>query len=273
MNKSTYVVYQMVYTPTGQYYVGSTCEPLKRWKRHRYEMCKGRHHNRGVTAILVAGYVAADWEFSVLSEHPDEVSGRSAEEVHLTKGRRDRLCLNIGRHATGGDNLSQHPDRSDIITRRQAAQVVAIAKMTVEEKSDRWGRHGKTNPMFGRARPDSVRAAVSAANKGHSRNKGARRSEATKARLSKLASERTGARNHFFGKAHTEAAKAKQSAANKGRKPPNQRPVSCGGTAYEGVTDAARAIGVSPALVIYRIKSKKWDYHYLQKPNDYPERE
>jgi group I intron endonuclease len=263
MDKSTYVVYQMTYTPTGQYYVGSTCEPLKRWRRHRYEMRKGRHHNRGVTAILVAGYVAVDWEFSVLSEHPDEVSGRVAEEVCLAKGRRDRLCLNIGRHATGGDNLSRHPDRSDIIMRRQAAQVAAIAKMTVEEKADRWGRCGKDNPMFGRARPDSVKAAISAANKGHSRNKGIRRSEATKARLSELASKRTGARNHFFGKSHTEATKAKLSEANKGRKPLNQRPVRCDGTSYEGVTDAARAIGVSPPLVIYRIKSKKWDYHYL----------
>lgn len=263
MNAVPCVVYHMTYVPTGQYYVGSTYEPKKRWARHRYEMRRGCHHNRHVTAIVAKGYKAEEWDFSVISEHPDEVAGRLAEEECLKKGRRDRMCLNIGRHATGGDNLSQHPHRDAIVARRQAAQIAAIAKMTTEEKAEKWGRRGKDNPMFGRAQSARVKAALSVANKGHSRNKGIRMSEATKAKLSELASARTGARNHFFGKSHSAATKAKLSEANKGRKPPNQRPVRCDGITYEGVTAAARAIGVSPALVIYRIKSKKWEYHYL----------
>ena len=262
MNQSI-VVYQMIYLPTGQYYVGSTCEPIKRWKRHRYEMRENRHHNRYVTALLKGGYTPGDWDFQVLSDHPDEGSAKAEEERQIRLGRKSRMCLNVGRHATGGDNLTDHPDRESIIERRRQSQILSISEMTRDERAKKWGRPGAENGMFGRKHSEAAKAAMSAANKGQSRNKGCRRSDATKAKLSAIASARTGPANPFYGKSHTVETKAKIAKSKAGQKPPNARPVVADGENYESVTAAARAIGVSPALVIYRIKSKKWEYHYL----------
>lgn len=264
MDKSNFVVYQITYEPTGQYYVGSTASCSKRWERHRYEMRNGRHHNRYISEVIAkSGYAQDDWTFLVISEHPTEPEARKAEERFIRLGRRSRMCLNIGRHATGGDNLSNHPDKEAIISKRRNAQLILLSSMTAAEKRQKWGKTGSANGMFGRTHSAEAKELVSKANAGHSRNKGCRRSVETRVKLSAVASARLGEANPFFGKSHSAATREKLSKANKGRKPPNQRPVSCDGESYEGVTDAARSIGVSPALVIYRIKSNKWDYHYL----------
>ncbi len=263
MNQSNFVVYQMTHLPTTQYYVGSTADHRKRWARHRYEMRSHRHHNRYVAAMVSDGYDSHAWEFKILSKHPDEASAKAEEERQIRRGRRSRLCLNIGKHATGGDNLTAHPDRDGIVARRRGSQVAALALLTEDEKVAKWGRPGEKNGMFGRRHSDAAKAAVSAANKGVSRNKGVKRSVVTKAKLSIIASKRTGDRNAFYGKSHTAETKARISKAKAGQKPTNTRPIVAEGKNYESVTAAARTIGVSPALVIYRIKSKKWEYHHL----------
>ena len=80
---------------------------------------------------------------------------------------------------------------------------------------------------------------------------------------SKVASKRIGEKNPFYGKRHSEQTKKKLAAANTGKKPPNMRPVVADGQVYPSVTEVARFLKVTPALVIYRIKSTKWKYHYL----------
>jgi len=263
MNDPKFVVYEITYSPTAQYYVGSTQEKTKRWNRHRYELRKGNHHNAHMRRITDVGYVARHWSFAVVATHHTLDEARAEEARRIRLGRGSCSCFNIGRHASGGDNLSAHPDKESIIARRSAAQRKAYGAMSAEERSKKWGRPGAANPMAGRTHTAAARAAVSKANSGVSRNKGCKRSNAVKAAMSERASLRTGIKNPFYGRAHSPETKAKLSAANKGRKPVNQRPVVVDGTTHEGVTAAARLLGVSPALVIYRIKSKKWEYHYL----------
>lgn len=263
MAGTKFVVYQITYIPTSQYYVGSTGELKKRWDRHRREMKSGKHHNARMLDLLVSGYDPIDWAFAEISAHGDEVSAKVEEERLIKLGRRSLLCLNIGKHATGGDNLTAHPRRAEIMVRRIDTQRAALDLMTAEERRAKWGKSGDENGMHGRRHTEKSRHAMAAALKGHSHNKGCKRSDATRALMSKIASTRTGESNPFFGREHSDETKAKLSEANKGRRPPNLKSVRVEGKVYEGVTDAARAIGVSPPLVIYRIKSEKWDYHYL----------
>ncbi|TXH17004.1 MAG: hypothetical protein E6R03_04585 [Hyphomicrobiaceae bacterium] len=263
VNASKFVVYQLSYKPTGQYYVGSTANLEKRRKRHFYEMRNRRHHNARIMELIGSGFSECDWDFEVISSHPDEESARQAEEEKLRAHRRCRLCLNVGRHATGGDNLTRHPDKDRIVACRKERQLEVIAKMSVAEKRVKWGKLGKDNPMYGRKHSEHAKAVMSRASLGHSRNKGLKRTQETCEKLSRIASLKVGAKNAFYGKKHSVATKAKLAEANKGRKPANMRPIKVGGVYYEGVTAAARALEVSPALVVYRLKSKKWDYHYL----------
>ena len=47
----------------------------------------------------------------------------------------------------------------------------------------------------------------------------------------------------------------------KGKKPVNMKKVKINNVVYESVTEASRQINVSPATIIYRIKSKNY-YNY-----------
>lgn len=263
MNTTFFIVYQMTYRPTGQFYIGSTSDKKKRWERHRYEMRKKSHHNHNVNVLLKAGYIEEDWNFEVLSEHDTEQEAKKAEETLIKQNIRSRLCLNVGRHACGGDNITRHPHKKEIISKRTQTQIKNMEAMSEEERKLKWGKSGKENPMYGKKHTAQSKKAVSDANKGCSRNKGIKRSESTKKKLSEIASKRVGEKNPFYGKKHSQQTIEKISAAKKGSKPTNMRKVLIEKNIYESVRHAAKEIGVSPSLVIYRIKSKKWDYHYL----------
>ncbi|WP_229753049.1 NUMOD3 domain-containing DNA-binding protein [Deinococcus aerophilus] len=100
-------------------------------------------------------------------------------------------------------------------------------------------------------------------------NFGLRRSDATRARISEAASARTEDKNPFYGHKHGDATKHRIAEQKRGQQPANSRPVVADGVAYPSVT-AARHLHISPALVIYRLKSLKYDYHYAESDVDTP---
>ncbi|MEZ4708808.1 MAG: NUMOD3 domain-containing DNA-binding protein [Caldilineaceae bacterium] len=81
--------------------------------------------------------------------------------------------------------------------------------------------------------------------------------------------DRTGENNPFFDKPHSKKTKQKLSQLAKSRYENgaisgNARKVMIGKQVYESVTEAARQLGVVPATIIYRIKSKHFDnYSYI----------
>jgi hypothetical protein len=101
-------------------------------------------------------------------------------------------------------------------------------------------------------------------------NFGLRRSDATRARISEMASARTGEKNPFYGRRHSDATKHRIAEQKRGQRPANSRPVIVNGVAHPSVTEAARHLHISPALVIYRLKSLKYDYHYAEGDVDTP---
>ena len=74
--------------------------------------------------------------------------------------------------------------------------------------------------------------------------------------------------NPFAGKHHSLrtkeilSAKARQR-YDKGILPSNARRIKIGSKVYPSLTEASRCLGVSPALIIYRLKNKKYNYKYL----------
>lgn len=86
--------------------------------------------------------------------------------------------------------------------------------------------------------------------------------ELGKSRLVQSAKSRTGDRNPFFGKSHTEETRKSIGDKNRGKLPSNARRVVADGVEYESAAACARAKGCVPALVLYRIKSPKYEYSY-----------
>lgn len=77
---------------------------------------------------------------------------------------------------------------------------------------------------------------------------------------------RTGKNNPFFGKRHSPDTKAKIRAKRLGSKPANSRAVSIDGAIFPSATEAGRVLGVCTATILFRIKSRHWNYSYITPP-------
>lgn len=81
-------------------------------------------------------------------------------------------------------------------------------------------------------------------------------------KLSELGSARIGNANSFYGKSHTPEAKIRMGSKNIGKSPKNIRPVLVNGKVYGSVLECANQLNVSSSLILYRIRSDKYDYQY-----------
>lgn len=256
-------IYKIRNKVNGKYYIGRSDQIKTRFARHRYELRQGRHHCIHLQRAWDK-YGEIAFEFVIIYEC-DAIEAEDIEETWLNSG--DKLIYNVSRLSGGGDLLSHHPQREQIIARRNKAARERMSNLTPQERLQ-YGRPGERNGMYGRKHSEASRQKMSETQRLKMKcgpehpNFGIKRSEETRARISQIASARTGKSNPFYGRTHSEATKAALAASRRGKLPTNVRPVVAEGNSYPSVTEAARQLGITPSLVIYRIKSPKYAYAY-----------
>ena len=243
-------IYQIVNQKNGKTYIGSSKNIIRRWYFHKSALKHNRHHCIHLQRSWNKHGEAA-FKFDVITEmgHPTEEQ-LLAEELKVINERLPQY--NTGA-VGGGDNLTNNPNREDIIRRITAALRERIAKMSDEERKRVWGHNGNTNFNWkGGVSSPRCNDCGKQLLYGHKKC----------SRCSKI-----GKNNPFYGKSHTTITRKKLRNANIGKLPPNLRPVTIERTTYPSVAEAARHIGVCNATILFRIKSKYWDYAYTATSN------
>lgn len=260
---SSAVVYILTLLPSNRFYIGSAEDVDKRFKRHLLELENGTHHN----ALLQASwYGTMHINVAVVEEYPTRQAAYEAEDVWIKKFKSSalsHLCCNIGRDSVGGDNLSDHPNKTVIVEKMTASLHVRYNALGPEERTRIYGRPGKLNGMFGKHQPQHVREAVSKAQKGNTWRLGSKLTEKQKENLSDRARLRIGEKNPFYGKIHSPATKLLLAQARRGKTPTNIRAVKVGQEVFPSVAAAAKHHDISPALVVHRVKRDsypEWGY-------------
>lgn len=252
-------VYKITNIITGKYYIGSSYHCEERWKQH----LKGLRHGSHVNTLMLHSFQKHgedNFKFEIIHPLPESDS-RDKEQWYLDNFYDD--IYNISRIAYhGGDLISYHPNKDDIIFRMTESVNKRYATMTDEDKEKQWAYlKEKGNPMLGRNHTEESKKKMSESMKGRPAwNKGQSISDEQKALLSKLASERTGEKNPFYGKTHSDEFKQMMSEKFKGRIPKNAKPVLIDGIEYVSATEASRQLDVVVATILHRIKSKNPKY-------------
>lgn len=261
-----FFVYVLELLPSKIFYIGSSCEIEKRFKRHINELDKGTHHNSN---LQNAWKNTSNINFSTI-ECPDRISAFQMEEIMIQRARvsnRSPLLANIGNNAVGGDNFSYHPNSKELIESRSKDLKTWMGNLSSDDKKRIFSRHGEKNPMFGKTHSDETKKKLSEMHKGHSYNKGIKLSSEHIKKISERQKLRTGSKNSFFGKKHSEEARESMRKAAIGRIPNNRKAISANGIIFNSQSEAAKYFKIGVPLVSYRVKSKKFPNWFILETN------
>lgn len=231
-------IYKIVNTKNGKFYVGSSKNIIRRFGIHRSALRNKRHHSP---------YLQRSWnkhgektfKFEILHEmvNPTEQELFDAELKYIT----DILPhYNVG-GVGGGDNLTNNPNKEDIVRRITETLRQQVADMTETERKDRWGRSGNTN---GHWKGGVSTPKCNCGKQLHWGNK----------RCSKCS--KVGTNNPFYGKTHSDNTKQKLRSNRLGKLPTNTNAIVLDGVHYVSQAEAARKLGVSIGSISNWVRGK-----------------
>lgn len=219
-------LYIILNKENGKFYLGSTKNIKKRKSTHFRQLKKGKHHS----IYLQRAYdkYGTDAFIFVLIETSYKYIIREQE---LLDNIDFKDSYNISKTATGGDMISNHPDRDKIIA-ASTKRLLNLPKQAprYKEANSNW-RGGKTFCDCGTRISSYAKCCINCI-------------------------DRTKENNSFYGKTHSLETKKKLSQMRKGKYSGNQeKPVLIEGIQYKSLSSAARSLGKNVSTVLYRINS------------------
>jgi group I intron endonuclease len=239
-------IYKIVNQQNGKFYVGSSKNIIRRWYIHKSALKNNRHHCIHLQRSWNK-HGEQTFKFEIIKEldHPNETQLFAEELKYINELLPQYNVGGVG----GEDNLTNNPNREDIIKRIVTSMKDRISKMSEEERKLIWGRTGDKNFNW-KGGISSPNCKICGKKLGYGHNHC-------------MLCSKLGINNPFYNKHHSNKTKKFLREINLGKLPTNIRSVKIEGTTYLSVADAARKIGVCNATILFRIKSKYWDYEYI----------
>jgi group I intron endonuclease len=259
MKKGRHVFYILKSEKANKFYFGSSSDLDKRLKTHFRQLKSGIHHNVFVQDIWDR-YL--DWTISSYVTFPTAAEAKSFEERMIHSFSNSDTLTNIGRHASGGDNLTKHPRKKEITKKRGETYKAKRRELKVSDPSEFFRRYqepklGEKNPMYGKTHSEEVRKVISIRHKGKiPPNKGVPMSEDQKKLLSERAPRRFGKDNHFYGKKHSDEVKERLRKASTGRVNDIGHIISIDNVVYPSYWNASNKLGIPLVTIRHRCLSK-----------------
>lgn len=261
-------VYRIKCVANDYFYVGSAVDCAKRVREHLRSLKNGTHHNVFLQRVFNK-YGSGAFNIRV-KETKDQISARRLEQHYLDRYCGQKCCMNIGRKSSGGDNLTNNPNRKQIIKNITKGVRRSMRAMSSEERIEKFGNSGSANGMYGKTHTAKVRKILSKLHTGNSHAKGHKWSEESRERLASAIAKKQAAGtyvNAFQGRKHSETTLAKMRAAQSRADrvlPLNTLRIKVGKKTYLSASKAAEALGCVAATILNRARSEKFpDYRIL----------
>lgn len=237
-------IYKILNKVNGKCYYGSSKNIKKRWLRHKNELNKKKHIN----IILQRAwdkYGADNFSFELV-ETCDEHLLLEVEQKYLDLNPE----YNIGKQASGGDNLTNNPNKNEIIAKITKSIKNKYNLMTDEEKKLKHSMPKDSNPNW--------RGGGNFCDCGN-------KIKAT-AKTCSNCRDWNGENNPFYGKKHSEEYKNNASKRQIGVYKGSQNiPIIIDGIEYRSAGAASKKLCISMITIRWRVRSnnpKFIDYKY-----------
>ena len=269
-NQQIIGVYKISNVLSDRYYIGYSKNIIKRFCVHRCKLKNSCHDN-----IFLQRAYNLDGEdkfiYEIIHRCNTEKEAKEIELQYLTDlSIRDKL-YNLNYNNSGGDLLTNHPDKESIRDKISKTCAKTISKMSSEERKQKYGKIGEKNGMYGKTHTEEARKIFSEVHKGNSYCKGKKASEETRQKFSEIAKNRIGEKNPFFGKHHTEESKEKIREKRCGIIPTNAKEIIIDDITYISIAEAGRQLDISSPTILWRLNSKNPkfnNYKYSTQPSE-----
>jgi group I intron endonuclease len=263
-------VYKISNVLSDRYYIGYSKNINRRFCVHRCKLKNSCHDN-----IFLQRAYNLDGEdkfiYEIIHRCNTEKEAKEIELQYLTDlSIRDKL-YNLNYNNSGGDLLTNHPDKESIRDKISKTCAETISKMSSEERKQKYGNIGERNGMYGKTHTEEARKIFSEVHKGNTYCKGKKASEETRQKFSEIAKNRIGEKNPFFGKHHTEESKEKIREKRCGIIPTNAKEIIINDITYISIAEAGRQLDISSPTILWRLNSKNPkfnNYKYSTQPSE-----
>jgi group I intron endonuclease len=275
-------IYKIENIVNGRMYIGSSVDINKRINRHKNDLIENKHINcylqRDFNKYGMSSYLFECIELCNM-ENLKILEQKYLDEIFSNKKYYEKY-YNIGKDATGGDNLSNNPNRLEIIKKIKNG---LYKRYNNESELDKLERRenlkGLNNPNFGKKWNKEKRDIMSMQRKGiESKIKGKSYEDIhgeDKARILKenisnrMTNNLIGEKNGFFGKIHSEenlkffseSQKNKPTRGMVGR----LKPFHIDNVIYYTLSEASKKLNINYLTIRNRLISKKFtNYIYIE---------
>ena len=230
-------IYRIRNLVNGKCYYGSSKNIEKRWKTHKNQLRKKTHIN-SILRNAWEKYGEDNFIFELVEECDKEMLIELEQHYLNLKPE-----YNIGLKSSGGDNLTNNPNRNNIIKKMSESLKIRYESMDEEKRKIVYSKPMEKNPNW---RGGTTYVYCECGKKigyGHTYcNKCRPRSENN---------------NPFFGKQHTDETKKKLSEDKKGKYFGNQNiPIIIDDVEYRSAGEASRKLNIPRVTICWRVKSK-----------------
>lgn len=265
-------------------YIGSSINIDIRFKRHINDLKNNKHNNIYLQREFNK-YGLENFIFECIElcdkKNLKEIEQKYLDDIFLIK-ECNLYYYNIGKKSTGGDNISNNPNRNVIINKITKGLHERYEKESDEDKLKRKNNlKGKNNPNYGNKWNDDQRERMSKQRKGLSSKikgktfvemHGEEKAKLLKIKLSNNAKNQLGEKNPNYGKKCPEHLKEYYSNLFKNKKNKNalsvSKPFTINDKVYVLLTDAAKDYNVKYQTIKNRLLSDKFtNYKYVEDEN------
>lgn len=265
-------IYKITNKLTNYFYIGSSKNIEKRWKDH---ISKLRNNNH-VNIILQRSFN----KYSKDNFHIEIIEKCNINELLMKEQYYlDELnpYYNISKYAKGGDNISHHPNKCEIIKKISETNKKKYKDLPYEKKKEiSLNVTGEKNYNYDKKWNDEQRKNLSIKkieyfknNKHYKKDKkhieifGEQKSNEISKKLSKISSQRIGEKNPFYGKKHKSETKDKWSIIRKGKPGNNNIKIKIDETFYSSYKEASRILDIHLTTIRWRTLSKNYSNYQL----------